>query len=617
MTEPPSSSPPTATRFSPNGRWFAVGGALLVLALIALAATRSRRARESSARGAPLQQFDIDLRVDATLGAELGPDAVLSADGSRLVFVARDSAGVSHLYVRRLAEPTPVRLAGTEGARMPFLSPDGRWVGFWSEGKIRRTAVDGGSPTVLCDAPDMLGASWGDDGEIIAAISPTGRLWHIPEAGGSPRPLVDLSVEHVSPAWPQLLPGGAGVIYTAVTGAGADHANVEVYSIDDEERRVLVRGATFARYLAGGWLAYVHEGTLFVVPFDSAGLEVKGTAVPLLRDVAYSRTFGYAHIDVAHTGALVYRRSARSGQHVVAWIDRGGRSTPLLSTPGRYEWPSLSRDGRQLALSVFDSGAGEIRVLDVRTGQLRHLATGTAEQSGSTWWPDGRALFFGGRSGLATVAVGGSTAGAVRRLTSQEQVQVPWSLDSGSTLLAYHRLDPVTGFDLWTVPVTRTNDSVALGAPEPFVRSPAFESNPAFSPDNRWIAYSSNESGRYEVYVRAFPDDGTTIRISTAGGRAPRWSRNRRELLYETADQRVMVASYRSSDGSFAAEAPHPWGGDPLADTGVNPGFDVAPDGERIVALLPAGRAEERQARNHVSVLLNFLDEVRRRVPQP
>ena len=600
-------------------KWLAAAGALAALLVVAAVVAIARSRPDALAPAATaLQQFDVDLRADATLGSEVGPDVVLSADGTRLVFVARDSVGLSHLYVRRLSEPTAVRLAGTEGARVPFLSPDGRWVGFWSRGKVKRTAVDGGSPVVLCDATDLLGATWGTDGHIVAAINPTGRLWRIPEAGGAPRPLVDLQAERAVPTWPQMLPGGAGVIFTALTGGGADRANVEVYSIDDDTRRVLVRGGTFGRYLPGGWLAYVNQGTLYAVSFDSARLEARGPPVPLLDDVAYSRTFGFAHVDVARTGTLVHRRSARSGQFVLAWIDREGRRTPLVTTAGRYDWPSLSRDGRMLALSVFESGAGEIRVIEHGTGETRRISTGTADQSGLAWWPDGRLLLFGGRNGLSTAAVAGSPADAVHRLTSQDRIQVPWSLDSTARNLAYHELDPTTGFDLWTVPVTRTADGVTLGPPEPFLRSSAFEVYPALSPDGNWIAYSSNESGRYEIYVRAFPDHGGKIRVSTDGGRVARWSPNGRELVFQTEHQRVMVASYRARDGTFAADAPRPWGGEPLADTGVYPAFDVAPDGERLVALFPAASPEERQARNHVTVLLNFLDEVRRRVvPAP
>jgi serine/threonine-protein kinase len=613
-----ASSEPSRAGYAPRTKWLAAAGALAAIlvatVVVSVAVARSNRDAPPAVAGAPLQQFDVDLRADATLGSEVGPDVVLSPDGTRLVFVARDSAGLSHLYVRRLSEPTSVRLAGTEGARVPFLSPDGRWVGFWSRGKVKRTAVDGGSPVVLCDATDLLGASWGTDGHIVAAINPTGRLWRIPETGGAPRPLVDLSAERAMPTWPQMLPGGAAVIYTAVTAGGADRANVELYSIDDDTRRVLVRGGTFGRYLPGGWLAYVNQGTLYAVPFDSARLAVRGVAVPLLGDVAYSRTFGYAHVDVARTGTLVHRRSARSGQFVVAWVDREGRRTPLLPTAGRYDWPSLSRDGRLLALSVFESGAGEIRVIEHGTGEVRRIPTGTADQSGLAWWPDGSLLLFGGRNGLSTAAVNSSSTGAVHRLSSQDRIRVPWSLDSSAAKLAYHELDPTTGFDLWTVPVTRTTVGVTLGAPEPFLRSSAFEVYPALSPDANWIAYSSNESGRYEVYVRALPDHGGKVRVSIEGGRVPRWSPNGRELLFQTEHQRVMVASYRARDGSFVADAPRPWGGEPLGDTGVYPGFDVSPDGERIVALFPAASPEERQARNHVTVLLNFLDEVRRRV---
>jgi hypothetical protein len=204
-------------RRAPMLQLAALTGAVIVLAIVVMAVTLRRRTAASNV--AQIAQFEVELRTDATLGSEVGPDVVLSADGTRLVFAARDSEGRVSLFTRRLDQPAVSRLPGTEGGRVPFLSPDGRWVGFWADGKLKRTPVDGGSPVVLCEATDVLGASWGEDGQIIAALNPTGKLWSIPDNGGTPRAVVDLTSVSMAPQWPQLLPGGHGVVYAAHTGA--------------------------------------------------------------------------------------------------------------------------------------------------------------------------------------------------------------------------------------------------------------------------------------------------------------------------------------------------------------------------------------------------------------
>jgi serine/threonine-protein kinase len=337
---------------------------------------------------------------------------------------------------------------------------------------------------------------------------------------------------------------------------------------------------------------------------------LRGAAVPVLDDVSYSRTFGYAHMDVTSSGMLLYRRSAGSGRFVASWIERGGSITQLLTTSGRYAWPRLSPDGNRLALTDAESGSSDIRVYDVRTGETHRLPGTNEDHSGFAWLPNAHALIFGGRGGMAWSNP--DSAEAPRSLTRGAFVQAPWSYSSRAARLAYGEMTGATGFDLWTVGVSTSSHGVELGTPEPFLRTGAFEVYPAFSPDGRWIAYSSNESGAYQIYVRRFPDDGRAIRVSQRGGRVPIWSPNGRELLFETDEQRVMVASYRVVNGAFVAESARAWSRDPLGDTGVLPGFDVAPDGEHIVALVPAAGPNERQSPNHATLMLNFAAEVRR-----
>jgi len=603
---PPSGTRPPALRFirSPWVAW------LCALVALAMAAATGLRSRPSEAP-APFAQFDVELRSDGVLGSDVGTDAVLSPDGTRVVFVSRGDDGRTHLNARRIDQPKETRLPGTDGARVPFLSPDGRWVGFWADGKLKKTPVDGGSPVILCDAVDLLGASWGEDDTIVMAADPPGRLSRVAATGGTPQVVIDLTGEGALPRWPQILPGGQSVLYTASTGAGADRATLEVQSIRGGDRKVLVRGGTFGRYLASGHLTYVNQGTLYAVPFDLGRLAVEGAPVPVLEDVSYSRLFGYAQVDASRTDVLVYRKGGDSGLSVAAWIERSGQRTPLLAKPGRYGWPRLSPDGRHIAVTSTESGVGSILVYDVGGAGTTRISTRPGDHTGLTWLPDGGSLVFGGAKGMGWVRT--EHPNEERALMNPGTVQVPWSFAPGGRRLAYYERNPTTGFDLWTVPVTSSDKGLEMGTPEPLSQAPAFEVYPSFSPDGRWITYASNESGTWEIYVRPFPEDGTKVRISNAGGVVPRWSPKTGELLYRTDKQKVMVAGYRVERGTFVTDAPRPWSADALADTGVLPNFDVGPDGERILALMPAVRPEAQQTVNHVTLMFNFADEIRRR----
>jgi serine/threonine-protein kinase len=555
-------------------------------------------------------QFEVELESEGVLASDVGTTVVVSPDGSRIAFVSRTSDGRTHLNVRLLDRADTIRLAGTEGARGPFFSPDGRWLGFWADAKLKKIATDGGSPVVLCDASDLLGASWGDDGTIIAALGAPGQLSRIPAAGGTPTVAIDLSDASTVVRWPQFLPQARSVLYTTMTGAGADRANVEVQSAAGGDRKVLIQGGTFGRYLRGGYLTYINQGTLYAVRMNLATLSIEGSPIPLLDGVGYSPLFGYAQADVSHTGMLVYRKASEGHQSVINWIDRAGNSLSLLSTPGRYGWMRLSPDGQRLALTIYKSGIASISVYDVTSTELTRVTTRPGEYTGLTWMP-GSKLAFGGATGLGWVDSRGS--GDPVPLMSISTAQTPWSVSLDGERLAFYERSPETGFDLWTVPVLRTNTGFSLGRPEPFLRTQAFEVYPSFSPDGRWMTYASNESGSWEIYVRPFPDDRTTkVRVSTSGGVVPYWSPNGRELLYRTDANRVMVVSYKIAGGSFTVSEPRPWSQHTLADTGVLPNFAVDASGERLVALMPAP-PQDPQLPDHVTVILNFDETVRRR----
>jgi Tol biopolymer transport system component len=397
----------------------------------------------------PFQQFDLDLASDGALGSEVGNDIAISRDGTRIAFVSVGRDGLSRLHTRLLSEAAATQLPGTESARGPFFSPDGGWIGFWSAGKLKKIAVDGGSAVVLCDATDLLGASWSEDGWIIATLNSTGALWRVSAAGGAPTRVVDLSAEGISPRWAQVLPGGTHVLFTAMRGAASDQASIEVLSLRDGSRKVVVRGGTFGRLLAPGLLAYINQGALYAQPFDVRRLETTGPAAPVLDGIAYSPTFGYAQLDVSATGTAIYRKALGGGRFVAAWLDSTGAMTPLIDVPGRYMAPALSPDGRRLAMTVTDGGLPTVAFWDIAAGRATRSATGPPVQSIAVWASGGRHILLASDRGILWAPDSG---GVPSTLVSTGGVAVPWSVSPDGRYVAFHQMDPETAFNLWTVP---------------------------------------------------------------------------------------------------------------------------------------------------------------------
>ena len=263
-------------------------------------------------------------------------------------------------------------------------------------------------------------------------------------------------------------------------------------------------------------------------------------------------------------------------------------------------------------MALTESGVTSIWVHDLRINRAKRLNAAAGEYS-PIWSPDGRVLVVGSRRGLQWLEVDGSAEAAA--LTNSNTVQVPWSFSPDGTRLAYHELNATTGFDLWTVAVRNTERGLVADQPEPFLQTPAYETYPAFSPDGRWIAYGSGTYGRWDVYVRPFPDNGASeVRVSDSGGRIPFWMPNGRELLYRTDDQRVMVVEYSVKGTMFVAEKPREWSSHRLADTGVISNLDLDRSSGRVMALMPIDGARNQQSPNHVTIRLNAAEEIRHRL---
>lgn len=552
----------------------------------------------------PLMRLDVDLGNEVSPRPDRGANAILSPDGTRLVYASQ-----SKLFTRRLDRPNDIELPGTEGAVGPFFSPDGQWVAFFAQRWLKKVSLQGGKVINLCEVALGGGGSWGDDGNIIAALDLFG-LSRIPSTGGAPKPVTKLAPAEVVHRWPQVLPGGKAVIFSAYSSMyGLDSATVEVLSLRDGRRKTLVRGGTWGRYLPSGHLVYINKGTLFAVPFDLDRLEVHGTPTPVLEGIAYSTAWGSAQIDFSRTGALVYRSSKTGGELVtVQWLDGSGNARPLLPVPGNYLSPTLSPDGRRLALT----SAGDIWVYELGRGSMTRLTSGGG-YSDLLWTNDGRYILFRAVGGIWWIRADGT--GPPQPLTHSNNLQLPNSITSDGKLLAFLEVTSPTGAsDAWTVPVESGSSGLRAGKPKVFLQTPFNERMPMISPDGRWIAYQSNESGTQEIYVLGFPDGHGKRQISGDRGSYPLWSRDGHELFFwSSVDRRLMVADFEARGDSFVASRPRVWSEQVPVIFSATRSYDPAPDGKSIVALMRADAPEEPHDR--VIFLLNFFDELRRRVP--
>ena len=608
IAAPNDSGAAQAAPASASKSLLAVAAALAIIAIVmAFGWWRATRPVERE-----LVRLDVDLGPDAALGSAYGTDAIISPDGTRLVYVSQ-----GRLFTRRLDQPTGTELVGTQGAFEPFFSPDGQWVAFFTTGNLKKISVDGGAAITLCGGTNNpRGGSWGADGNIIASLNGAVGLSRIPSSGGSPKPVTDLQSGEVTHRWPQVLQGGKAVLFTSSASQGAyDAASINVMSLAEHRRKTLVQGAGFGRYLPSGHLIYVNQGTLFAVPFDADHLEIHGTPAPVLDELGYNRTTASAQLDFSQTGTLIYRSGgAGGGLLTVGWLDSAGKAERLLIKPGAYGRPSVSPDGQQLALEVAEGSGTDIWIYDWQRDTLTRL-TFTGKAQGPLWSPDGRYIAFrAAEEGISATRSDG--AGKPQPLIQSKNTEYPWSFTPDGKRLAFmeQSLGSAGTFHLFTVPLEADGAALRGGKPEIFLQTRADERYPTFSPDGRWMAYRSDESGTFQIYVRAFPDTGGKWQISNSGGTIPMWSRNGHELFFETLDNHIMVTAYTVKANSFVADKPRMWSDKQLGDVAtISRNVDLAPDGKRIVALMPVATTEAQKAQNHVIFLENFFDEVRRR----
>ena len=504
-------------------------------------------------------------------------------------------------------------------AVVPIFSPDGEWIAFFADGKVKKVSAQGGSAITLGEAREG-GGSWGADGNIILGSS-TG-LRRMPAGGGVAQSVKggDAGVQ----IFPQVLPGAQAVLFNGpLAGMDWEGLDIGVLQFSTGQTKTLLHGGYWPRYLATsgdtGHLVYMHEGTLFAVGFDPQRLEIRGTPVPLLDDIAASSDviLGGGQFASSETGTFVYL-SGRPENNVfpIEWLDAAGKTTPLVAQPGIDNAPRLSPDGTRLAYTVGGSKGANVWVYDLERQtptQLTFSAPGTYELA---WAPDSKHIVFGDGTALWWIRADGS--GQPRRLLDKLEMPRPFSFSPA--LGKDGRLVFIQGFatspGIYTLPVDLSDpERPKAGRAESFLVDPKIvEVDPAFSPDGKFLAYSSNEEGEEQVFVSAcFPG-----RAASGGYRewrqVPRLVAATHELLVMDDDDHIMAVNYTSQVDTFSAGIPRVWSPTQVRRMGVQQSFEVSADGDAWRC--SRGRLSKKPAGTlHATFLLNFFDEVRRRVP--
>ena len=463
--------------------------------------------------------------------ASRGSSVALSPDGRRLVFVGQLEGGAPRLYLRELGRFEAVALEGTEGAANPFFSADGAWVGFFAGERLKKVSVTGGAPTALADVLNERGHAWlRDDSIILTPLSNVG-LMRLPSGGtGLAEPFTALAEGELSHRWPSQLPDGSAVMFSIWNDTGWDFARIAAQRAGSRERvLVLEAGGGYPRYLhdpasGRGYLVYARAEGLFAARFDASALRLTGAPVPVV-DAVLTNNSGGAHFDLAGDGTLAYVPGTNAeASRELAWVTRDGHRTPAVRIPGAGRFFSLDPTGTRV-LRMNAVGQRDLWMEDLERGTSTRLMSGDGWFTGS-WSPDGEWAVYPKGTPVANLYRVRTRAGSPEeRLTTSSHGQFPMSISPDGTMLVYQESNPTTSTDIWVMrlPPPGTGSS---SRPEvrPFVNTKAAETNARISADGRWLAYQSNESGRFEVYIRSFPEGDRTIPVSTAGGLAPVWS---------------------------------------------------------------------------------------------
>lgn len=613
-TEPTLSRIEAAKRdMSSRNWWRLLPWAVATIAILVTASVIYFRQSSNDGPAIGTRQFTLAQPAEGPLDLTFGGSVLFSPDGAHLVSSTR-VGGKRQLFDRPLSAAAAQPLEGTEGANDPFFSPDGKRLAFFANGELKKISMFGGTPEIICNAENARGGVWTKDDTIVFTPGTDSPLYRVAASGGQAEVIssLDSTARERSHRWPDVLPGGKAILFSVAYEVGnpLDDASIAVLDLNTGKHKILIKGGSFPRYVPTGHLVYARRGALVAVPFDAQRLEVTGAPVTVQEDLMTTVVNGRAQFSFSSKGDFAYiqersNENAEVGQ-LIEWVDRRGGAQSMINVRHEYSGPRLSPDGRTLFVEMADPAAA-IWAYDIERGTLSRVTQGGVSY-GPIPSPDGRHIAYQAtRDGVTGVLMSNVDGSNEERLTSNKRLNFPtsWSPDGKQLLIT---AGSQSGYvEVWLIPINGDRK------PQTLLQGPFNVGGGRFSPDGKWIAYVSDESGRNEVYVRSYPEAGTRIQISAEGGSQPVWSRNGRELFFRNGDQTMVVAVGLSP--SLVVGKPEVLFTRSQLDDSSGPAYgmvadyDVSADGKRFImrkhnpdpSQIPVAR-----------IILNWFDELKR-----